>query len=40
LIATPREPWKSVAMDFIVKLLKSKDPAIRKKYNSILTITD
>jgi hypothetical protein len=27
-------------MDFIVKLLKSKDPAIRKKYNSILTITD
>jgi hypothetical protein len=35
-----KEPWKSVAMDFIVKLPKSKDPATEKKYDSILTTTD
>ena len=27
-------------MDFIVKLLKSKNPATEKKYDSILTTTD
>ena len=40
MIATLKEPWKSVAMDFIVKLLKSKDPATEKKYDSILITTD
>jgi hypothetical protein len=27
-------------MDFIIKLPKSRDPISRKKYNSILTITN
>jgi hypothetical protein len=35
-----REPWKSVAMDFIVKLPKSKDPTSGREYDSIFTITD
>ena len=39
-IAMLKKPWKLVAMDFIVKLLKLKDPAIKKKYDSILTTTD
>jgi hypothetical protein len=39
-IATLREPWKSVVIDFIVKLPKLKDPATEKKYDSILTTTD
>lgn len=34
------KPWNSVAMDFIVKLPKSKDPATRKEYDSIFTIMD
>jgi hypothetical protein len=35
-----REPWKSVAMDFIVKLPKSRDPVSGREYDTILTITD
>ncbi len=33
-------PWESVTMDFITKLLTSKDPAWRVKFDSILTIVD
>ena len=35
-----KESWKSVAMNFIVKLLKLKELTTEKKYNSILTTTD
>jgi hypothetical protein len=35
-----QEPWKSVAMDFIIKLPKSRDLILEKEYNSILTITN
>ncbi len=40
LISQLQKSWKSVAMNFIVKLLKSKDLITKKEYNSILTITD
>ena len=35
-----RKPWDSVAMDFITKLPKSKDPVTGMEYDSILTITE
>lgn len=35
-----RKPWESVAMDFITKLPKSKEPQTGVEYDSILTITD
>src|SRR5689334_20132077 len=40
LISQLWEPWKSVTMNFIVKLPKSKNSVMRKEYNSILMITD
>jgi hypothetical protein len=36
----PPQPWKSIAMDFVVKLLLSKEPWIGHEYDSILVITD
>ncbi|RJE17341.1 to reverse transcriptase, partial [Aspergillus sclerotialis] len=33
-------PWESVAMDFITKLPKSKEPRTGNTYDSILTVTD
>ncbi len=36
----PDAPWKSVTMNFITKLLTSKDSAWGVKFNSILTIVD
>jgi hypothetical protein len=40
LIPQLRQPWKSVTMDFIIKLLKSKDSITDQEYNSILMITN
>ncbi len=37
---TLNAPWESVTMDFIMKLLTSKDLAWGVKFNSILTIVD
>ena len=34
------KPWKSVVLDFVVKLLLSKDLLTRVEYDSILVITD
>jgi len=39
-VKTLSGPWEVVSWDFIVKLLKSKDPVIGQKYNSILVIVD
>ena len=36
----PAGAWTSVALDFIVKLSKSKEPITKVVYNSILVITD
>jgi hypothetical protein len=36
----PKGAWKSIALDFIVKLPLSKDPLTGVKYDSILVITD
>ena len=38
--STPDRAWKSIAWDFIVKLLKSKERLTNITYNSILVITD
>jgi hypothetical protein len=35
-----QRPWDSVAMDFIVKLPKSKDPTTGIEYDSILTVVE
>jgi hypothetical protein len=35
---TPAQPWKSIAMDFVVKLPLSKDPWTKIEYDSILVI--
>jgi hypothetical protein len=35
-----RTPWILIALDFVVKLLFSRDPITRVKYNFILVITD
>ena len=32
--------WEVILWDFIVKLLKSKDPVTEQKYDSILVIVD
>jgi hypothetical protein len=37
---TPPQPWKSIAMDFVVKLPLSKEPWTGHEYDSILVITD
>ena len=36
----PIGAWKSIALDFIVKLPLSKDPMIGTEYDSILVITE
>jgi RNase H-like domain found in reverse transcriptase/Reverse transcriptase (RNA-dependent DNA polymerase)/Integrase zinc binding domain/Chromo (CHRromatin Organisation MOdifier) domain len=36
----PVGAWQSIAMDFIVKLPKSKEPMTQKEYDSILVVTD
>jgi len=37
---TLKGAWKSIALDFIVKLPLSKDPLTGVEYDSILVITD
>ena len=37
---TPKGAWKSIALDFIVKLPLLKDPLTGVEYDSILVITD
>ncbi len=37
---TPSQPWKSIAMDFVVKLPPSKDKWTGQEYDSILVIND
>ena len=37
---TPGWPWASIALDFVVKLLKSKEPLMKAVYDLILVITD
>jgi len=39
-VETPSRPWEVMLWDFIVKLLKLKDPIIGQEYNSILVIVD
>jgi hypothetical protein len=36
----PNKVWTSVALNFIVKLPKSKEPLTRVEYNSILVINN
>jgi hypothetical protein len=36
----PRTPWTLIALDFVVKLLLSRDLITGVKYNFILVITD
>jgi hypothetical protein len=36
----PRTPWTSIILDFVVKLLLSRDLIIGIKYDFILVITD
>lgn len=37
---TPKQAWKSIALDFVVKLPQSKDPLTGVDFDSILVITD
>ena len=37
---TPARPWKSIALDFITKLPRSKDEWTGKEYDAILNVTD
>lgn len=37
---TLNHPWSSIALDFVVKLLKFKKPMMNIQYDSILVITD
>lgn len=39
-LPVPKGPWKSIALDFIVKLPLSKDPLTRVEFDSILVITE
>jgi hypothetical protein len=36
----PEEPWRSIAMDFIVKLPKSREPMTNVEYDAIFTVVD
>jgi hypothetical protein len=36
----PKMPWISIILDFVIKLLLSRDPIIGIEYDSILVITD
>jgi hypothetical protein len=36
----PKTPWALIILDFVIKLLLSRDLITRVKYNSILVITD
>jgi hypothetical protein len=38
--STPPQPWKSIALDFVVKLPLSKEQMTGQEYDSILVITD
>ena len=38
--AMPKGAWSSIALDFIVKLPKSKEPLTGKEYDSIMVIVD
>ena len=43
LLKSPRTPewlWASIALDFVIKLSKSKEPLMKAVYDSILVITD
>src|SRR6266702_8717914 len=33
-------PWETILWDFVIKLLKSKDPVIGQEYDSILVMVD
>ena len=37
---TPGQPWASITLNFVIKLLKSKEPLMKAVYDSILVITD
>lgn len=39
-ITPPDRPWKSIALDFIVKLPGSKEPLTNTTYDSVLVITE
>jgi hypothetical protein len=39
-VETPKQPWKSIALDFVIKLPISKDPTTGLMYDSILMITE
>ena len=39
-LRTPEWPWVSIALNFVVKLSKSKEPLMKAVYDSILVITD
>ena len=38
LLLIPDKPWKSISMDFIVKLPKSKEDQTKREYDSILIV--
>jgi hypothetical protein len=40
LTLVPKGAWKLIALDFIIKLLPSKDPLTGVEYNSILIIIE
>ena len=39
-IDLPKALWETITMDFVVKLLKSTDPATKVVYDSILVVVD
>ncbi len=39
-VKTLSRPWEVISWDFVVKLLKSKNPVTGQEYNSILVIVD
>jgi hypothetical protein len=40
ILDIPKIPWTSIVLDFVVKLLLSRDPITGIKYDSILVVTD
>jgi hypothetical protein len=36
----PKTPWTSIILDFVIKLLLSRDPITKIEYDSILVVTD
>jgi hypothetical protein len=40
ILDIPKTPWTSIVLDFVIKLLLSRDPIIGVEYDFILVVTD